>query len=49
MFAMGIGYDVNVRLLDRLVAENRGISRSSKNGNRSERKDPTSMTRSRIR
>jgi len=26
VFAMGIGYDVNVRLLDRLVAENRGLS-----------------------
>jgi Ca-activated chloride channel family protein len=26
IFAMGIGYDVNVRLLDRLVGENRGIS-----------------------
>jgi Ca-activated chloride channel family protein len=26
IFAMGIGYDVNVRLLDRLVAANRGVS-----------------------
>jgi Ca-activated chloride channel family protein len=26
IFAMGIGYDVNVRLLDRLVGENRGVS-----------------------
>lgn len=26
VFAMGIGYDVNVRLLDRLVGENRGVS-----------------------
>ncbi len=26
IFAMGIGYDVNVRLLDRLVADNRGVS-----------------------
>ncbi len=26
IFAMGIGYDVNVRLLDRLAGENRGVS-----------------------
>jgi Ca-activated chloride channel family protein len=26
IFAMGIGYDVNVRLLDRLVGQNRGVS-----------------------
>jgi Ca-activated chloride channel homolog len=26
IFAMGIGYDVNVRLLDKLVGENRGLS-----------------------
>jgi Ca-activated chloride channel homolog len=26
IFAMGIGYDVNARLLDRLVSENRGVS-----------------------
>ncbi len=26
IFAMGIGYDVNVRLLDKLVGENRGVS-----------------------
>lgn len=26
VFAMGIGYDVNVRLLDKLVGENRGVS-----------------------
>jgi uncharacterized protein YegL len=26
VFAMGIGYDVNVRLLDRLVGDNRGVS-----------------------
>jgi Ca-activated chloride channel family protein len=26
IFSMGIGYDVNVRLLDRLVGENRGVS-----------------------
>jgi uncharacterized protein YegL len=26
IFAMGIGYDVNVRLLDKLVGQNRGIS-----------------------
>jgi Ca-activated chloride channel family protein len=26
IFAMGIGYDVNVRLLDRLVGDNRGVS-----------------------
>jgi Ca-activated chloride channel family protein len=26
IFAMGIGYDVNVRLLDRLAAENRGVT-----------------------
>ncbi|MCG3177897.1 MAG: hypothetical protein BIFFINMI_00219 [Phycisphaerae bacterium] len=26
VFAMGIGYDVNVRLLDKLVRENRGVS-----------------------
>ena len=26
LFALGVGYDVNVRLLDRLVAENKGLS-----------------------
>ena len=44
IFAMGIGYDVNVRLLDRLVGENRGSVITSGNGSLSNRKYHLSTT-----